>query len=70
MMMRHYQDAIRIFVNCLLFIQRTRNINQQQQHQQKSWQYDVVSLVGRECWTRYVSGHLSLGSGLELAFLC
>lgn len=43
MMMRHYQDAIRLFVNCQLFIQRTRNINQQQQQQHKSWQYDVVS---------------------------
>jgi len=43
MMMRHYQDAIRIFVNCLLFIQRTRSINQQQQQQHKSWQYDVIS---------------------------
>jgi len=43
MIKRNYQGAIRIFVNCLLFIQRTRSINQQQQNQHKSWQYDVVS---------------------------
>lgn len=39
MMMRNYSEAIKIFVNALLFIQRTRNL-QQQQH--KTWQYDVI----------------------------
>ncbi|VDP08077.1 unnamed protein product [Soboliphyme baturini] len=42
MMMRHYQDAISLFVNCLLYIQRTRSVQQQQQ-QQRSWQYDVIT---------------------------
>ncbi|VDD94175.1 unnamed protein product [Enterobius vermicularis] len=47
MMMRNYGEATKIFVNCLLYIQRTKNLhNLQQQHQQqkKSFQYDVVSI--------------------------
>lgn len=45
MMMRNYGEATKIFVNCLLYIQRTKNLhNLQQQHQQqkKSFQYDVI----------------------------
>ncbi|VDN52365.1 unnamed protein product [Dracunculus medinensis] len=42
MMMRNYGDATRIFVNCLLYIQRTKNIQQQHQTQKKNFQYDVI----------------------------
>jgi translation initiation factor 3 subunit L len=40
MMQRNYAEAIRIFVNCLLYVQRTRNIGHQQQ---KTLQFDVIS---------------------------
>ncbi|CAJ0951495.1 unnamed protein product, partial [Mesorhabditis belari] len=40
MMMRNYGEATRIFVNCLLFIQRTKSLQQTQQ--KKNFQYDVI----------------------------
>uniref|UniRef100_A0A183E681 Eukaryotic translation initiation factor 3 subunit L n=1 Tax=Gongylonema pulchrum TaxID=637853 RepID=A0A183E681_9BILA len=43
MMMRNYGEATKIFVNCLLYIQRTKNVQQQSQQQKKNFQYDVVS---------------------------
>uniref|UniRef100_A0A915JA07 Eukaryotic translation initiation factor 3 subunit L n=1 Tax=Romanomermis culicivorax TaxID=13658 RepID=A0A915JA07_ROMCU len=41
MMARRYQETVQLFVACLMFIQRTRGIQYQQQ--QKSWQYDITS---------------------------
>jgi hypothetical protein len=43
-MMRNYAEATKIFINCLLYIQRTQNVQQQQQPQQrnKAGKYDVV----------------------------
>lgn len=40
MMMRNYAEATKMFVNCLLFIQRTKSLQAQQQ--KKNFQYDVV----------------------------
>lgn len=45
MMMRNYGEATKIFVNCLLYIQRTKNLQQQHQQQKKNFQYDVVSFL-------------------------
>ncbi|MFH4979996.1 hypothetical protein AB6A40_006705 [Gnathostoma spinigerum] len=42
MMMRNYGEATKIFVNCLLYIQRTKALQQQHQQQKKSFQYDVI----------------------------
>jgi len=44
MMMRNYAEATKIFINCLLYIQRTQNLQQQQQPQQrnKAGKYDVI----------------------------
>uniref|UniRef100_A0A915ATL1 Eukaryotic translation initiation factor 3 subunit L n=1 Tax=Parascaris univalens TaxID=6257 RepID=A0A915ATL1_PARUN len=42
MMMRNYGEATKIFVNCLLYIQRTKNLQQQHQQQKKNFQYDVI----------------------------
>uniref|UniRef100_A0A7E4VY36 Eukaryotic translation initiation factor 3 subunit L n=1 Tax=Panagrellus redivivus TaxID=6233 RepID=A0A7E4VY36_PANRE len=42
MMMRNYGEATKIFVNCLLYIQRTQNFQQQQATQRKSGKYDVI----------------------------
>lgn len=44
MMMRNYGEATKLFVNCLLFIQRTKSLQVQQQ-QKKNFQYDVVSFI-------------------------
>lgn len=43
-MMRNYAEATKIFINCLLYVLRTQNVQQQQQPQQrnKSGKYDVV----------------------------
>ncbi|PIO62934.1 hypothetical protein TELCIR_15486 [Teladorsagia circumcincta] len=41
MMMRNYGEATKMFVNCLMFIQRTKAIQTQQQ-KQKNFQYDVI----------------------------
>lgn len=45
-MMRNYAEATKIFINCLLYIQRTQNMQQQQQQQNqqrnKAGKYDVV----------------------------
>lgn len=40
MMMRNYGESTRIFVNCLLYIQRTKSLQQQQA--KKNFQYDVI----------------------------
>uniref|UniRef100_A0A158R4Y8 Eukaryotic translation initiation factor 3 subunit L n=1 Tax=Syphacia muris TaxID=451379 RepID=A0A158R4Y8_9BILA len=53
MMMRNYGEATKIFVNCLLYIQRTKNLhNLQQQHQQqkKSFQYDVIGKTNEQLY--------------------
>lgn len=39
LMMRRYQDAIRVFANILLYIQRTRNM-----FQRSTYKYEMVSL--------------------------
>lgn len=41
MMQRRYMQAIQIFVDCLMYIQRTRNMMQQQQ--KAGYQYDLIS---------------------------
>ena len=42
LMMRRYQDAIRVFANILLYIQRTRNM-----FQRSTYKYEMVSgIVG------------------------
>lgn len=38
LMMRRYQDAIRVFANILLYIQRTRNM-----FQRSTYKYEMVS---------------------------
>jgi hypothetical protein len=50
MMMRNYAEATKIFVNCLLFIQRTQTMEQKQQQQGqpqkgKLGRYDVVCTI-------------------------
>jgi len=44
MMMRNYAEATRLFINCLLYIQRTQSLQQQQPAQQKGkvGKYDVI----------------------------
>uniref|UniRef100_A0A915E2P9 Eukaryotic translation initiation factor 3 subunit L n=1 Tax=Ditylenchus dipsaci TaxID=166011 RepID=A0A915E2P9_9BILA len=42
LMMRNYAEATKIFINCLLYIQRTQNIQQQQSQQKKNTKYDVI----------------------------
>ncbi|TMS34514.1 hypothetical protein L596_002092 [Steinernema carpocapsae] len=43
MMMRNYGEATKIFINCLLYIQRTKNLQQQQQStKRQNYQYDVI----------------------------
>uniref|UniRef100_A0A1I7ZQG7 Eukaryotic translation initiation factor 3 subunit L n=1 Tax=Steinernema glaseri TaxID=37863 RepID=A0A1I7ZQG7_9BILA len=42
MMMRNYGEATKIFINCLLYIQRTKSLQQQQQPNKKNYQYDVI----------------------------
>ncbi|CAI4229731.1 unnamed protein product [Auanema sp. JU1783] len=41
MMMRNYAEATKMFVNCLLFIQRTKSL-QTQQIKKQNFQYDVI----------------------------
>ncbi|CAI5441908.1 unnamed protein product [Caenorhabditis angaria] len=41
LMMRNYGEATKLFVNCLLYIQRTKSI-QTQQPAKKNFQYDVI----------------------------
>ncbi|CAD5220265.1 unnamed protein product [Bursaphelenchus xylophilus] len=45
MMMRNYGEATKIFVNCLLYIQRTQNLQPQgqQQNAKKPTKYDVIA---------------------------
>lgn len=40
LMMRRYQDAIRVFANILLYIQRTRNM-----FQRSTYKYEMVSIL-------------------------
>ncbi|CAJ0585831.1 unnamed protein product, partial [Mesorhabditis spiculigera] len=47
MMMRNYGEATRMFVNCLLFIQRTKSLQQQQK---KNFQYDVIGKTHDQCF--------------------
>lgn len=44
LMMRRYQDAIRVFANILLYIQRTRNM-----FQRSTYKYEMVSEP--DAWT-------------------
>lgn len=46
MMMRGYGEAVRIFINGLLYIQRTRNHTAAAAN--KSWQYDVISKTNEQ----------------------
>ncbi|CAL2034972.1 unnamed protein product [Caenorhabditis brenneri] len=41
LMMRNYGEATKMFVNCLLYIQRTKSV-QSQQPSKKNFQYDVI----------------------------
>ncbi|VDN04846.1 unnamed protein product [Thelazia callipaeda] len=50
MMMRNYGEATKIFVNCLLYIQRTKNIQQQNQLQKKNFQYDVIGKTNEQLY--------------------
>ncbi|CDW56618.1 Paf67 domain containing protein [Trichuris trichiura] len=49
LMKRQYQQATRLFVESLLYIQRTRPLNNQQ-IQQKSWQYDLVGRINDQMY--------------------
>uniref|UniRef100_A0A5S6QWP9 Eukaryotic translation initiation factor 3 subunit L n=1 Tax=Trichuris muris TaxID=70415 RepID=A0A5S6QWP9_TRIMR len=49
LMKRQYQHATRLFVDSLLYIQRTRPLNNQQA-QQKSWQYDLVGRINDQMY--------------------
>ncbi|CAD6192254.1 unnamed protein product [Caenorhabditis auriculariae] len=42
LMMRNYGEATRLFVNCLLYIQRTKNVQTQQQTKKNTFTYDVI----------------------------
>ncbi|GMR35261.1 hypothetical protein PMAYCL1PPCAC_05456 [Pristionchus mayeri] len=42
MMMRNYGEATKIFVNCLLYIQRMKSVQLQNQQTKKNFQYDVI----------------------------
>ena len=44
LMMRRYQDAIRVFANILLYIQRTRNM-----FQRSTYKYEMVSHIKAKC---------------------
>ncbi|KAI1727977.1 RNA polymerase i-associated factor PAF67 domain-containing protein [Ditylenchus destructor] len=48
MMMRNYGEATKIFVNCLLYIQRTQNLHQQQSQQKKNTKYDVIGKTNEQ----------------------
>ena len=49
MMMRNYGEATKIFINCLLYIQRTQSLQQQQQNQQKrNTKYDVIGKTNEQ----------------------
>jgi len=49
MMMRNYGEATKIFVNCLLYIQRTQNLQQQQTTQGKrNTKYDVIGKTNEQ----------------------
>jgi translation initiation factor 3 subunit L len=48
MMMRNYGEATKIFVNCLLYIQRTQNLQQQQTQQKKNTKYDVIGKTNEQ----------------------
>ncbi|KAL3995398.1 RNA polymerase I-associated factor PAF67 family protein [Acanthocheilonema viteae] len=50
MMMRNYGEATKIFVNCLLYIQRTKSIQQQNQQQKKNFQYDVIGKTNEQLY--------------------
>ena len=52
MMMRNYAEATKIFINCLLYIQRTQNLQQQQQPQQrnKTGKYDVIGKTNEQLY--------------------
>lgn len=39
-----HDQATKIFVNCLLYIQRTKSLQLPNQPQKKNFQYDVVSI--------------------------
>ncbi|KAF8360469.1 eif-3.L [Pristionchus pacificus] len=42
LMMRNYGEATKIFVNCLLYIQRMKSVQLQNQQAKKNFQYDVI----------------------------
>uniref|UniRef100_A0A183CS90 Eukaryotic translation initiation factor 3 subunit L n=1 Tax=Globodera pallida TaxID=36090 RepID=A0A183CS90_GLOPA len=50
MMMRNYAEAAKIFIICLLYIQRTQNLQQQMQPQQrnKASKYDVIGKTNEQ----------------------
>uniref|UniRef100_A0A8R1TIX9 Eukaryotic translation initiation factor 3 subunit L n=1 Tax=Onchocerca volvulus TaxID=6282 RepID=A0A8R1TIX9_ONCVO len=50
MMMRNYGEATKIFVNCLLYIQRTKSVQQQNQQQKKNFQYDVIGKTNEQLY--------------------
>ncbi|VDK83300.1 unnamed protein product [Litomosoides sigmodontis] len=50
MMMRNYGEATKIFVNGLLYIQRTKSIQQQNQQQKKNFQYDVIGKTNEQLY--------------------
>ncbi|CAK5056588.1 unnamed protein product [Meloidogyne enterolobii] len=54
MMMRNYAEATKIFINCLLYIQRTQNMQQQQQQQNqqrnKAGKYDVIGKTNEQLY--------------------
>ncbi|KAL7073957.1 hypothetical protein ACQ4LE_006205 [Meloidogyne hapla] len=54
MMMRNYAEATKIFINCLLYIHRTQNMQQQlqQQNQQrnKAGKYDVIGKTNEQLY--------------------
>ncbi|KRY18408.1 Eukaryotic translation initiation factor 3 subunit L [Trichinella patagoniensis] len=45
MMMRQYKDAIKLFVDCLLYIQRTRSLTNQ-----TAWRYDVATKTAEQIY--------------------
>lgn len=62
LMMRRYQDAIRVFANILLYIQRTRNM-----FQRSTYKYEMVSiLVEYLIFLRFVMNR----EGLFFCFFC
>lgn len=65
LMMRRYQDAIRVFANILLYIQRTRNM-----FQRTTYKYEMVSAFCFCSIGCFALLYAALKKGLFIFFYC